>query len=523
MDTRSHQHARRRWPRRFAETAIFASLAWLCVETWLVKGIVFPWTIESGSMAPHLVGAHRRVVCPDCRFQFNVDADRERELIGDRHVANCPNCGRAGIELEALPVRAGDRLLVIRQGWKGEPPRRWELAVFRHPDRLDQFCVKRLVGLPGEHLVIRDGDLWIDGKIARKRLNEYRAMAILVSDARFMPVEGSARRNGDEGVPRDPIATWPVGQGLHWMPNRDDTRWTRQAGRFACRGGGDSRIDWLEFRQPLAFEATPSDLAEESEPELDGERRRVAAKPIAHSPIVSASPGDDAALDDPQDPFSETNSLAIASTSQLFNDSVYNPDESRRLVPVYDLIMRCRLQADLYGTLYFHAHDGRDEWLVSLAHREEGGLLHRNGRPQLRFALDRAAQLRMMAGACDFDFVVADQQILLAINGKLLLDFPYQPGKRSRRPVAAPLAVGVEGDNLYLGDVRVFRDVEYEAAEAAGGTMAALVGYHLRDGEYFFLGDNCPHSEDSRHWLTGPGVPEWLILGKPLVLSPRSQ
>lgn len=42
-------------------------------------------------------------------------------------------------------------------------PSRGDIVTFRHPDRTDMLLVKRVVGLPGEHLVIADGQVHIDG------------------------------------------------------------------------------------------------------------------------------------------------------------------------------------------------------------------------------------------------------------------------------------------------------------------------------------------------------------------------
>ncbi len=68
--------------------------------------------------------------------------------------------GRGGV--------AGDHLLVERFSYLFRDPRRWEIVVFHFPLFRERLFVKRLVGLPGEHVEIKDGDLWIDGKIAKK-------------------------------------------------------------------------------------------------------------------------------------------------------------------------------------------------------------------------------------------------------------------------------------------------------------------------------------------------------------------
>ena len=64
--------------------------------------------------------------------------------------------------------RLGDRILVDKFIYKARAPRRWEVIVFRYP--LDQTTnyIKRLIGLPGEKVTIRDGDIWINDRIERK-------------------------------------------------------------------------------------------------------------------------------------------------------------------------------------------------------------------------------------------------------------------------------------------------------------------------------------------------------------------
>jgi signal peptidase I len=42
-------------------------------------------------------------------------------------------------------------------------PKRWDAVVFRYPLEPDLIYVKRLVGMPGEEIDIRDGGVWING------------------------------------------------------------------------------------------------------------------------------------------------------------------------------------------------------------------------------------------------------------------------------------------------------------------------------------------------------------------------
>jgi signal peptidase I len=62
----------------------------------------------------------------------------------------------------------GDRVLVDKWPAFLGGPRRWQVWVFRPPENRTINYVKRVVGLPGEGVEIRDGDIYVDGKIARK-------------------------------------------------------------------------------------------------------------------------------------------------------------------------------------------------------------------------------------------------------------------------------------------------------------------------------------------------------------------
>lgn len=50
--------------------------------------------------------------------------------------------------------------------WQGAEPQRWDIVVFKtvEPDALHPTLVKRIVGLPGEHINIREGKIFADGK-----------------------------------------------------------------------------------------------------------------------------------------------------------------------------------------------------------------------------------------------------------------------------------------------------------------------------------------------------------------------
>ncbi|MFO0900045.1 MAG: S26 family signal peptidase [Pirellulales bacterium] len=135
-------------------------------------------------MAPALLGAHREIVCPGCGRNFAVGAEAaavEREI----------PCSRCGTPLPRSVGRLilGDRVLLDRFTYCTRDPRRLELVAFRSPEGRGELAVKRVLGLPGEELAIREGDLWVDGRRLQKTRAEFRSQAVLVGDLEPLPAD----------------------------------------------------------------------------------------------------------------------------------------------------------------------------------------------------------------------------------------------------------------------------------------------------------------------------------------------
>ncbi len=146
---------------------------------------VEPFGVPTGSMAPTLTGNHRCVYCPRCGYPIRVGDPATTQSRSS--TITCPNCGKTGIELDEAPEIPGDRLLVDKNVFSMRSPRRWEAAVFRCPSDLTKPYVKRVLGLPGESIQVLDGDIYINGKIARKSFKDVREVRIPVFDMNFPP------------------------------------------------------------------------------------------------------------------------------------------------------------------------------------------------------------------------------------------------------------------------------------------------------------------------------------------------
>jgi signal peptidase I len=121
------------------------------------------FALTANSMAPTLYGPRLEAVCQKCGGQAVVTHNIEAREFGRRigiEPQPCLQCGtltRFDDSHEGLPA---DRFAVE----KLSTPGRWDLVAFRVPDSPETIYVKRLVGLPGETITIRDGFVHANGQ-----------------------------------------------------------------------------------------------------------------------------------------------------------------------------------------------------------------------------------------------------------------------------------------------------------------------------------------------------------------------
>ncbi len=148
----------------------------MVLRTWLVMGLIEPVSVAGSSMAPTLLGPHVAVQCKRCRHPFNVGV----EFAVETSQAACPQCGYPKNSLIKLPVLRGDRLVIDHTAFAFCIPERWEPVVFVSPADAGNLVVKRVVGLPGETIQLRNGEIWINGRITKKSFSTQRALRRLV-------------------------------------------------------------------------------------------------------------------------------------------------------------------------------------------------------------------------------------------------------------------------------------------------------------------------------------------------------
>jgi len=165
----------------FVQALAFALALVFIIRFYLVQVYVIP----TGSMAPTLLGRHIEVTCWNDKYRFNLGL---KNLTFQEAI--CPNC-RARNRPRHARVKSGDRIFAIQFFHRLHKPSRWESFVFKWPEDPTRDFIKRLVGLPGESLEIRNGDIYINGSLAPKPISVQESLWIPVYDNNFLPEDGS--------------------------------------------------------------------------------------------------------------------------------------------------------------------------------------------------------------------------------------------------------------------------------------------------------------------------------------------
>jgi len=459
------------------------------------------FVIPTGSMAPTLMGRHKDLACSSCGAEFRVGASQEWDeaagrLRPDRIVpaARCFNCGndmpmalRPGQPDPRYPSFNGDRILVDKFAYDFAEPERWDVVVFKYPEDAKTNYIKRLVGMPGETLMIAGGDIWTKRDdapptMARKPTEHMLAMLQCVSDAARVSPELSAagwplawadwsaaeaagsRWTSDDGG-RSFGVSCGEGQSAqlryrHFVPTSDDWRSIRSGGRPAIPEMPTPIDDFQPYNiMPTRFHAV-GDLAVEFELEtrssngslaIDlvecGERHRVELD-LASGQASLQVPG--------------TSTPAIAAT------------------PVR----------------------GRGSWHILFANVDDELSLFVDGR---RVAFDRPTA---------WASPLPEKQRPLATGHAT-------PGSEAPSDLA-PAGITISGGDVRVSGMRMLRDVFYIAAidVARDGRVIEenVLEFPLGDGEFLMLGDNSAASKDSRLWIDGHQVDRRLLIGKALVV-----
>lgn len=442
--------------RYVVESLAALALAVLLVRSFAVEGYI----ISTGSMAPYLLGFHKQVVCPECRLPFavGVPVDDSQDTSGP---VACANCGQHQIDLGNVPRNEGDQLLVQKFAYLLRRPKRWEVVVFQNPGLPTQAYVKRVIGLPGDEIQIRAGDVWIDGELARKNLAEQRSTRLAICSYQHRPTgEVESRwKLPSRWVDRGHTLESIIGQSSS-STFEDDS--------------DDSGIHWVTYRGDA--------------PKSNGSQ-------------------------------SQTGATQLWPTDEYAYNGLTEPNQRYRVRDLM-LAMQFEMQSGR-GELAWSLSDGVQTFEVRLVAGERELRLFVNGvedsaqRVKLSGSTWKRPRLAEMS--------LFDRQLLFALDGEVIFQRPLVPlilpvkndGGLAKDLVSSePAKFGARDLHVSVSDLTLYRDVYYTRGDERHGITEP---YRLGSDEYFFLGDNSPVSLDSRSWVDAV-VRDNMLIGKPFLV-----
>tara|TARA_R110002111_G_scaffold126741_5_gene191465 strand:- start:44297 stop:46030 length:1734 start_codon:yes stop_codon:yes gene_type:complete len=525
--------------RMVLESIVALAIAVILFRTFEAEG----YMISTGSMAPSLLGYHKQVKCPRCDYSFTYGVAYDESVTGNRYqdqdqshgetpsqsgqYATCPNCDTNSIDLTNVPRNEGDQLLVFKHAYYLKGPERWSVVVFQNPMKPTQAYVKRVVGLPGESVQVKEGDLYINGKIERKDLKTQHAVRLLVYDQHYRP------ENDDFFQPR----FFPVAgdsEVAHKQQPGKRPAWTAQGDGFVFDATNDDPLSssvrdqwsWVNYQHymrqggryltTVSLEEWPAAI-EKPEPVLAPLQYDAQKKELSYKGAMSADDCHRYLEQTENEEFRYAIALLYEKShvAPVLDHYAYNSGvENQVAIPVHDFQFQCDLKViSREGEFAIELFDGYHHFRNVFDFKASESSL---------FIDDQKNAIRIGKLSGNFgsetvtvEMSIMDRQILLAVDDQLV----YQPllyGESStpRAEIRVPVRFGANGGHLQLSSLKLYRDIHYTRGKAL---HAVNEPYQLDQQSYFVLGDNSPVSLDSRSWSDGKVDCKYL-LGKPFLV-----
>ena len=518
--------------RETVESIVIAFVLALTFRTYIAEAFMIP----TGSMANELMGRHKDIYCSGCGFRFKVGATEEVDRNTGRQINGayingvvCPNC-RVGIDLsrEALagrdwPSHSGDRIIVGKYPYRMHKPDRWDVFVFMFPGNTQTNYIKRLVGMPNETLRIQNGDVFTrpldsaeesDFQIVRKPADKILAVMQNVYD--------DDKRNLDFELKTN----WP----RRWIADKNSV-WESEQDRSEYRCSASSNINWLVYQHVVpTFKVLLNYYQDIKSADTPDTRPSLITDMNAYNFTRMKSESFD-----PRQVSPNANQVGLHWTG--------------------DLIVECDLTpSTASGNAYLQLIKGGSVFTATINLANQTAYLSINGQKDWK----PKASIHIKAGEkTHLRFANVDQALYLWINDQLVtFDSSTQyDALDNSLPTNAdlnPARIGVEKVAVKVEHVKLFRDLYYIAAkrpiyrhitdfkdgilpfnedstedmenffrkpERWGNVERQYIQFDLHEGQYFALGDNSSHSEDSRLWGRPDDgidffVSEELLIGK---------
>ncbi|MFT5300585.1 MAG: signal peptidase I [Mariniblastus sp.] len=250
--------------RETIESIIVAIVLALMFRAYEAEAFIIP----TGSMAPSLQGQHMDLECEQCGFQCRAEASKEAPSSADRDTVSrvyCPIC-LYETKIDRRKNRNhksnnGDRILVNKFVYDFQEPERYDVIVFKNPNNGKQNYIKRLIGLPGDNILIENGDVYVledlgSGKygkrITRKSAEKLRHVLQVVDDTDHV-----GKKLAKVSWP----SRWQSFDGIgNWKPNFRNEKWIFESAE-------SSGENWLRYRHFQPHKSDWSTILDDELPE----------------------------------------------------------------------------------------------------------------------------------------------------------------------------------------------------------------------------------------------------------------
>lgn len=436
--------------------------------------VVEAFMIPTGSMAPQLHGEHFEATCANCGYEYSVNRSAAT-AVGIEW--QCPNCRHHLVNDPDHPFYFGDRLLVMKFYYHFYDPERWDVLVFKNPQKPQENYIKRLIGLPNEQIEIIGGDVYINDRIARKPDHAQQALWLHVNDTDY----------------------WDDINGPHWQPvlGEDAALWSYHGMPIRLQPPpGDDRTHWLEYQHfgPAGRQVPIRDFY---------------------------------AYDNPTGGTPRQDGLSLVPDLRIIADATFDPVDAGGTVE-----LEFKSFADTFRIL-LPVGQSADRSAVIL--HNGNVLLRQDVEP-----LPVGTPLAIEAANVDHKIVVKvdGQRIFRAHGGQAFAadrygDPVYTPAQprdqwlrlsASDSADATALRIGFSGLLATVSRLQVDRDIYYTETMVVDPKThqrremyaAEDRPYALGEDQFFVLGDNSPRSADSRMWRDSPVVDREDLVGKAL-------
>ena len=528
--------------RETIESIVIAIILALLFRTYEAEAFIIP----TGSMAPTLQGQHMDINCEKCGLRYRTGATDENSTVPSEFQdpvshTHCPICNyemrmRRNGPKKQLDHNSnnGDRILVNKFIYDFSEPQRFDVIVFKNPNNGKQNYIKRLIGLPGERLLIENGDIYtIDDnnrrQIVRKPEDKVRVLLQLVDDTHHIPEEMEQ-------------ANWP----LRWNQWAQATKaWSTQKenGNPEYFLAPTDSMNWLTYRH---LRPEVEDWADFENGDQNLSPRRLLGQ--------------------------------LITDYYAYNDAIQSRKGAAGAVPgahwVGDLALEAELQVNSdSGIAAFRLVEGGTEFVCRIdvatgearieCENDKVTFEDRDGEP-----VDTPTATTRMKGKGKYKILFAnlDDKLYMWINNRLV-PFDASAFTRDELPVpkwstsnagdAEPLGVGGQEIDMVVKRLKVKRDIYYTSA---GGTdrlsdteirsensisFHTLYKYYkdptswssdeaihyftlgkqqtdpmfyLEDDQFLPMGDNSPQSQDGRIWSGERYLHRDYMLGRAMLI-----